>query len=123
MMKIIDRAGIAAENAIYVRLGRALLGMVPPEDRESWAEILLHVEHVAFPDSPEAYVMELTLVRVSGDNRLLIARPEIMQLSQELDRLCKEQSGKAWRSYDFRLFQADPAPRFECRYTYPDPVH
>jgi hypothetical protein len=121
--KSIDRAAIAAENELYVRLGRTLLAMLPPEDMGSWSEILLHVEHVAFSDSPDAYVMQTTLVRKGGEQRLMIARPEIMHLSQELERLCVAQSGKAWRAYDFRVFQSERGPSFQCRYTYPDTTH
>ena len=123
MVKGVDRAAIAAENEIYIRLGRVLLGMISSEYLSSWIEVLLHVEHVQFSDSPEAFVMETTLVLRGGERLPLIARPDVLRLSRELDELCKEQSGKAWRAYDYRLSQSERGPKFQCRYTYPDTAH
>lgn len=119
----VDRAALASENEIYMRLGRVLLQMLHPEHSNSWREVLLHVEHVTLPDAPEAYVMEATVVLRGGERLPLVARPEIMGLSQELDQLCMDQSGKAWRVFDYRIFQDDRGPGFQCRYTYPDTTH
>src|SRR5262245_30000307 len=119
----VDRAAVAAENDIYMRLGRVLMGMLHAEHLDSWSEILLRVEHVTQPQGAEAYVMETTLALRSGERLPLVARPEIMDLSRELDRLCREQSGKAWRAFDFRVYQDERGPGFQCRYTYPDTRH
>jgi hypothetical protein len=121
--KMIGRAEIAAENDIYLRLGRVLLEMVQPEHASAWSEVLLHVEHVTAANFPEAYVMETTAVLEGGERLPLVARPEIMALSRELDDLCREQSGKVWRTYDFRVYHGARGPSFQCRYTYPDTMH
>ena len=94
-----DQAALAAENEIHLRLGRSLLDMLHPEHAHSWHEILLHVEHVTIPHAP-AFVMGTTIVLQDGGRLPLVARPEILALSQELDALCREQSGKAWRGSD-----------------------
>jgi hypothetical protein len=119
----VDRAALASENEIYTHLGRVLLEMLHPEHSDSWDEILLRVEHVTPQDAPDAYVMETTVVLRGGERLPLVARPEIMGLSRGLDQLCKEQSGRAWRSFDYRVFRDDLGPGFQCRYTYPDTTH
>jgi hypothetical protein len=119
----IDRAAVQAESDVYMRLGRVLLEMIHPEHAETWKEVLLNVEHVVIPGAPEAYTMETTAVLQTGERLPLVARPEIMAAAQELDRLCREQSGKAWKSFNFRLYRDDGGAAFQCRYTYPDVAH
>lgn len=123
MTSRIEPAALAAENAVYVHLGQVLLEMLHPEHSDAWTEVLLHVEHVTLPEAPEAYVMETTLVLRDGARLPLVARPQIMDLSSELSRLCREQSGKAWKAFDYRLFQDERGPGFQCRYTYPETTH
>lgn len=124
MTRDVSRAELAAEQQIYVGLGQALLEMLHPEHQELWTEVLLHVEHVVLPEAPEAYVMETVVVLQGGERLPLAARPRIMSLARDLDRLCKEQSGRAWRAFDYRLFRNQQGgAAFQCRYTYPDTRH
>jgi hypothetical protein len=119
----VDRADLQAENDIYKRLGRVLLEMLHPEHLDSWTEILLHVEHVLLRDAPEAYTMETEVV-LGGEQTLpLVARPQVLDLSRELQELCQEQSGKKWKALDFRVLRDAQGARFQSRYTYPDVMH
>ena len=122
-MTKIDSAAIQAERAVYERIGKGLLEMLHEEHMASWKEVLLHVDHVHVAGSPEAFVAETRVAFENGKDFLLVARPNILALSGELYRLCEEQSGMTWSSFDFRLYRGSRGPAFQCRYTYPETLH
>jgi hypothetical protein len=117
-----DQEFVARQQAFYSQLGTALFEMLDPKYRDQWKEIALHVERIG-EGVPFRFTYKVTLTLEDGLALPLIARPTVIAITDSLDRLCQERSGKAWNQLDYRLYQEADGPAFECRFGYPQPVH
>src|SRR5688500_2723558 len=113
-----DQEFVGKQQELYSQLGMALFEMLDPKYTDQWKEIALHVERIG-EGVPFRFTYKVTLTLEDGLTLPLIARPEVIAITDSLDRLCQERSGKAWNQLDYRLYQEPGGPSFECRFGYP----
>jgi hypothetical protein len=92
------------------------------ERQDAWREVIVVAERIE-EGVPFRFLFRVTLRLRDGRHLPLIARPELIDLVDRLDILCRERSPKLWNQFTYRFYQEADGPSFEARFGYPTLAH